>query len=298
MTATGAGWLVVGSTSAGSSGRELIEAVAGRLASDGPAEVAVTASPAELDPILGACHDRVLVVVGGDGSAHVVTDALRRADLLARTTVGFVPLGTANDFATHLGMSTDPRAAADQLRHGRRRQLDLMEAIPRGGNGPAVVVNAVHAGLGVVGARRATPIKPVLGRFAYPVGVTASGMVDRGRRIEVLVDGEPVGVDGPMLAVAVANAPRIGGVELVPGADSADGILDVMVVPARPWRSRLGAIGHVLGRDADSVHLAHGRRIELRGDLGDLDADGEELAAPSGCRFEVRPGALRVLAPT
>jgi diacylglycerol kinase family enzyme len=297
VTTTGRGWLVVGSTSAGSSGRDLIEAVAGRLASDGPTEVAVTGDPAELDPILAACGDRVLVVVGGDGSAHVVADALRRADLLASTTVGFVPLGTANDFATHLGMSADPRTAADQLRQGRRRQLDLMEATPRGGDGPTAVVNAVHAGLGVIGARRAAPLKPVLGRFAYPVGVTTSGMVDQGRRIEVLVDDVPVDVEGPVLAVAVANAPRLGGVELVAGADSADGVLDVMVVPARPWRTRLGAVGQVLGRGGDAVHLAHGRRIELWGDVGELDADGEELAAPSGCRFEVRRGALRVLAP-
>ncbi len=50
------------------------------------------------------------------------------------------------------------------------------------------------------------------------------------------VDGETLDLGGPLLAVAVANAPRLGGVELVDEADLEDGVLDVLAVPGRPWR--------------------------------------------------------------
>nr|WP_249419716.1 diacylglycerol kinase family protein [Rhabdothermincola salaria] len=289
--------MVVGSTSAGSSGRELIETVAGRLAGDGPTEVAVTSSPEDLDDALGHLGDRTLVAVGGDGSAHVVVNALERVGLLSSATVGFVPLGTANDFATHLGMSAEPREAADQLRHGHRRAVDLM-AVSDGGHAAELVVNAVHAGLGVLGAERATPLKPFLGRLAYPVGVAATGAVYRGLRSRVRIDGQAVDVDGPLLALAVANAPRLGGVELVPGADITDGALDVIVVPARPWVARLRAVRHAAGRDTDAVTVTRARTVELDGDVGELNADGEAIDVGGSCRIEIRPGALRVLCPT
>jgi diacylglycerol kinase family enzyme len=297
VSAAPPGWLVVGSTAAGSSGQDLIEAVAGRLAGTAPAEVAVTADPDELEDVLLRCGERVLVAVGGDGSAHVVVNALERTGLLHRTTVGFVPLGTANDFATNLGMSADPGEAGEQLIAGRRRTVDVIEALPHGAVEPELVVNAVHAGLGVIGAERATPMKPVLGPLAYPVGVATTAAVYRGRAVRLRVDGELVDVDGPLLAVAVANAPRLGGVELVPDACIDDGVIDVLAVPARPWSARVRAIKHVAGRDTESVEVVRGRSVELTGDVGELDADGEPMSGGRGCRFDVRPGALTVLAP-
>jgi len=95
----------------------------------------------------------------------------------------------------------------------------------------------------------------------------------------------------------VANAPRLGGVELVPGADIADGVLDVVVVPARPWSARLRAIRRAAGRDTDSVTVTRARTVEIEGDIGELDADGEAIDIEGGCRLEVRPGALTVLRP-
>ena len=295
MNHSGAGWLVVGSTAAGSSGQELIEAVAGRLARSAPAEVAVTASPDDLDRALVELGERVLVVVGGDGSAHVAINALGRLDLLDSVTVGFVPLGTANDLATHLGMTTEPGDAADQIERGAVRRLDVLRLTGDGLDSAELVVNALHAGLGVDGARRAEPLKPVLGPLAYPFGVVASGIVSRGSDVAVRVDGETLDLGGPLLAVAVANAPRLGGVELVDEADPEDGLLDVLAVPGRPWRSRVRSVARAAGRRSSAVTVRRGSVVELEGDLGEVDADGEMITVGAACRVEVLPGALSVL---
>ena len=291
------GWLVVGSTAAGSSGEELIESVAGHLARHAPTEAAVTADEEQLADVLRSCGDRVLVVVGGDGSAHLVVNVLARMELLDATTVGFVPLGTANDVATHLGMAAEGREAARQLCGGRVRRLDLLRLDADALDGPELVVNALHAGLGVDGARRARPLKRVLGPVAYPVGVVSSGLVSSGSVVEVRLDGEVVDLGGPALAVAIANGPRLGGVELLAGASVDDGQLDLLAVPARPWWARAASVARVAGRTPSSVELREGRTVELEGDLGEVDADGEMVRTGARCRVEVVPGALRVVTP-
>jgi diacylglycerol kinase family enzyme len=293
----GDGWLVVGSTAAGSSGEESIEAVAGHLSRHGTVDSAVTGGPDELEDALRGCGDRTIVVVGGDGSAHVVVNALERVGRLAEVTVGFVPLGTANDLATHLGMSSDPREAARQLVSGPSLPLDLLRLTADHLDDGEIVVNALHAGLGVDGARRARPLKPVLGPVAYPVGVAVSGVVTRGSDVIVTVDGRELAAEGAVLAVAVANAPRLGGVELMAGADPTDGLVDVLAVPARPWSARLGTVARSTGRSTRRPDTRRGRVVEIEGDLGHVDADGEMIDTGSRCRIEVDPGALRVIRP-
>lgn len=290
------GWLVVGSTAAGSSGEDAIEAVAGRLSRSGPVSTAVTEGLHELDEVVRSCGARTLVAVGGDGSAHAVANALDRAGLLGSTTVGFVPLGTANDFATHLGLDADPRTAADQLLDAPVRRMDVLRVEAEPLDRPVVVVNALHAGLGVDGARRAARLKPILRRFAYPVGVASLGAVSRGARLSVTLDGKALDDGSPVLAVAVANAPRLGAVNLVTDADPGDGLLRVLVVPARPWSARVATARRRLAGTVDADQRS-GSVVELAGDLDEIDADGELLEVGSRCQIVVDHGAISVVAP-
>ncbi len=41
--------------------------------------------------------------------------------------------------------------------------------------------------------------------------------------------------------------------------------------------------------------VRRGSVVELEGDLGEVDADGEMIAVGAACRVEVLPGALSVL---
>jgi diacylglycerol kinase (ATP) len=260
--------------------------------------VAVTGSPEELDEVLRRHDGRTVVVVGGDGSAHVAVNALARTGLLDEVTLTLVPLGTANDLSTHLGMSSDAVTAADQLLGGHITALDLLE-LKRGDDETEIelVANAVHVGLGVVAAERATPLKRWLGPVAYPAGAVMAGATYAGRDGTVRIDGETMDLGGPFLAVAVANAPRLGGVEFAPDARPDDGLLDVVAIPARPWRARGSTVMHLARRKATHVHLGRGRVVHLEGDIGPMDADGEHLDAGGPCSIEIKPSAVSVLVP-
>ncbi|MFC7642081.1 diacylglycerol/lipid kinase family protein [Streptosporangium lutulentum] len=73
----------------------------------------------DLEEMLDACPGRDVVVLGGDGSLHVVVSTLYRRGELDTRTVGLVPLGTGNDFARGLGIPLDPQVAARVVLAGR-----------------------------------------------------------------------------------------------------------------------------------------------------------------------------------
>jgi len=107
---------------------------------DGPVEAAlevlraatdvrreVCAEPGDLDRLLDDLGDRMLVIVGGDGSVHTAVATLHtRGELAADRPIGLVPLGTGNDLARTLGIPLDPADAARALVSGRPRPLDLV----------------------------------------------------------------------------------------------------------------------------------------------------------------------------
>ena len=77
------------------------------------------ASAAEADE---ACRAAVadgagaLVAVGGDGTVHLALQAVAGTGV----PFGVVPVGTGNDFATEVGVPTEPSKAADAASHAAR----------------------------------------------------------------------------------------------------------------------------------------------------------------------------------
>ncbi|GAA3113759.1 hypothetical protein GCM10020001_036130 [Nonomuraea salmonea] len=163
--------------------------------------------PGALAKALDEHPDRDPVVLGGDGTLHTLVATLSERDELATRTVGLIPLGTGNDLARGLGIPLDPVEAARAAASGRPRPLDLLRDDEGG-----IVVNAVHIGVGVEAARTATPLKPVLRRFAYAVGSLVAGARTKGLPLKVEVDGQVV-ADGRrrVLMVGIGNGTSIGG---------------------------------------------------------------------------------------
>jgi len=230
---------------------------------------------------------------------HLAAGVVAEHDLLDDVVLGVLPSGTGDDLAGTLGLPNDVAAAADALRAGDERRLDLLDA---GADG--WVVNAVHVGVGVAAAERATPLKPALGDAAYPLGALLEGVAATSLDVEVAVDGEPLELGGPALLVLVANGRTIGGGHaLAPDADPSDGLLDVVVVLADGpgARAAFGAAvlaGTHLERD-DVLHV-RGTRVELAtpGSTLRCNTDGELVdAAGDRLAIELRPEALRVVVP-
>ncbi|MGX5654887.1 diacylglycerol/lipid kinase family protein [Geodermatophilus nigrescens] len=294
--------LVVVNRGAGSAGEERLARALEVLRRGAGVEVAVTGSPAELDDVVAARGARRLVVAGGDGSVSAVVAALDRAGDLGDP-LGIVPLGTGNDLAGALGLPDDPGAAARVVLEGTPRRLDLLRDDAGG-----VVVNAVHAGIGVRAAGEAARLKDRLGALAYPVGAALAG-TGPGEALRVAVDGAEVAVPGgraadgdtPLLMVGVCNGPTIGGgTALAPGADPGDGLADVVVSAATGPAARVAFAAALLaGRhgDRDDVVVVRGREVTLSGGPVGLDADGDLLDPVPSRTWRVQPGAWSVPLP-
>jgi YegS/Rv2252/BmrU family lipid kinase len=289
--------LVVTNAAAGGTDDEQVEAALAVLGSATDVRREVCAEPEDLGRVLDGLGERILVVVGGDGSVHTAVAALHdRGELSADRPIGLVPLGTGNDLARTLGIPLDPAAAARALLAGSVRPLDLVVDDAGG-----VVVNAVHLGVGAEAAEKASALKDRLGRAAYAVGSIAAGAGVTGWHLQVVGDGVAVEVDREVLMVAVANGRTIGGgAPLAPDASPDDGLVDVVVATSTGPLARLGfAVALRDGEhvERDDVLVVRGRSVRVSGDPFPLNADGE-LAGPVPARtWTVRPAAWSVLVP-
>ena len=266
------------------------------------ADVVHTRSPGHAAEIAaGAARDGcgTVVAVGGDGTVQEVVGGLVSADALDRVRLGLVPLGTGNDLARTLGVPDEPHEAAELLRAGPSRLMDLLEARAEGRS--VTAVNFALGGLAGDIARHVTPERRRLwGGLVYLRGL-AAGLSDlRIHRVRLTMDGD---VLDPLrlLAVVVANGRDAGhAIPVAPRARVDDGLLDVVAVLADPPARIPLTVARVLsGRhlDAPGVLWRRAERVEVEAEPPmPFNADGQDLGTgPASLR--VRPRALRVVAP-
>src|SRR3954453_15447917 len=231
-----------------------------------------------------------LPALGGDGAAHAALQAVAGTG----TPLAVLPAGTGSDLALALGIPTDPgaaaRAAAEDLRAGRARDVDA------GRTGGRWWATVLCCGFDSAVTDRANRLRWPRGRRRYDVAVLAELARLRPRELTLVLDGEAQTL--PVTLVAVGNTSWYGGgMKVCPGADPADGLFDVTVVgPMTRWqlvraRPRLTAGPHV-GHPSVTVHRA--RRVELSSPGMTAYADGEPVA-PLPMTAECVPGALQVV---
>lgn len=232
-----------------------------------------------------------LVVAGGDGSIGVAARAANRAGV----PLAVLATGTANDFATALGLPKDLEAAcalaADPDAPTQRREIGLVGGRP--------FVNAAAVGLSAVASRLAKPHKARLGRFAYAFGALRAGLTAPHTPCAVRRDGETV-FDGDAWQVVVAVSGAFGGGANIGGTRHDDDRLDVAVVPAG---SRLSLVRHgyhmrraMLTQQQDVPHH-RGHEIEVDLPAGaEFNVDGD-LRRFDPARFTLADGGFEVVVP-
>jgi diacylglycerol kinase (ATP) len=241
-----------------------------------------------------AGYDR-LVVVGGDGTLNEALNGAAAVDRLAEVTVGIVPLGTGNDFASALGIG-DVAQALEAIVAGRSRQVDV------GALDGRLFVNSSAGGFVAEVSGAVTPeLKTMAGRFAF-VLAGAGVLLDYDPvPAAVTVEGKPEpALSGALQMFVVCNGPTIGGGRpIAPMARVDDGELDLVLVRASSTAEFVALLRRITSgehvddplvtvRRATTLEFAFARTIAV-------NTDGEVLERQR-CRYRVLPGALRVLA--
>lgn len=221
--------LVVNPTAGRGRARRILPTVADVLRASLPATAlriveAMDAEHAEASCREAAAEADVLLVMGGDGMAHLGLNAC------AATAVplGVLPAGTGNDLCRGLGLPLRIRDAIAALTRGTTRAVDLARVTKPDG-GRRWVGCVVSTGFDSRVALRTAGMRVGLGPIAYAVSALAELRTFSPLRYRLRVDGTDRELDS--MAIFVANAEFFGGgMRAAPGADLHDGLLDVTVI--------------------------------------------------------------------
>lgn len=237
---------------------------------------------------------RAVVAMGGDGTVHLGLQAVAGTG----APFGIVPAGTGNDFAVRLGLPGDTLQAADAIAAGTgtgTRAVDLAKV--SGGDGTTAWFGAVMAaGFDAFVNERANRMRWPRGPQRYNLAIVAELLALRSRRYTMRLDGKESVFESVL--VAIGNTESYGGgFRIVPGADPADGLLDVVV--AEPLsrltlmrlRPKVFKGTHV---DDPRVSTFRARTVELAAEGVTAYADGERIC-PLPVTIECIPGALTLL---
>jgi diacylglycerol kinase (ATP) len=235
-----------------------------------------------------------LVVVGGDGMAHLGTNLVATTP----TRLLIVAGGTGNDVATNLGLPVnDPVAAVALLEHGTTRAIDAGR-VRHDDLGDRWFAGVLGAGFDAVVNARAQRMRWPRGQMRYNLAILRELPVFRPIPYVVQLDGHRI--ETRAMLVTVANTTSFGGgMRVSPDADVADGLFDVMIV----HELSIPAFLRVFPRVFSGTHVSHpavethrATRVRLEADGIRSQADGESFT-DLPIDAEVVPGALRVVVP-
>lgn len=236
----------------------------------------------------------IVLLSGGDGTVSWGINRLMQGGF--NLPVGIIPSGTANDFATALGLEKHPGIAVSRLLAGDVANVDI------GRINDKYFVNVASGGiLTTISQEVDTALKSRLGVTGYYL----KGLEHlwQANPISVTIEGEGFKIDQEIMLFLVLNSNTAGSIRNVsPRASITDGLLDVMVLkkcsPAhfipllmRAYEGRGTHINSPLVEHHQTPWVKVSSQYQIKTDI-----DGEP--GPSlPLDIEVLPGRLKLMIP-
>ena len=242
-----------------------------------------------------------IIAAGGDGTLSEVATTLAHRDAAADAlpSIGLLPLGTANDFATAAQVPLQPLAALELIHAHPAQAVDLLRITTA--EGDHWCANLASGGFGTeVTVETSEGLKSLLGGLAYVLtGIAKLGRIEP---IEARISGPDFSWEGGFIALGLGNGRQAGGGQaLCPDALIDDGLLDLTIVPEMQ-----GEVAATLGTIVTEGKQAALDRVATRVQLPwvaidapqpfTLNLDGEPVAAMH-FRIECVPARVRMHLP-
>jgi len=230
-----------------------------------------------------------VLAAGGDGTINETARAMCDTGI----PMGIIPVGSGNGLARHLGIPVDMHMAVELLAQGHITDIDYGTANGEQffctfglGFDAAVSHRFAHQG------RR--------GKLTYFKSVLEEVRQYKPERYTIMANGRII--TERAFVVTVCNASQYGNnAYIAPGADIADGLLDIMVIHAGTAVENIGLGMDLMTGYIDRNVLMHGFRasqatiIREDGDVAHLD--GEPVTMPHRIDCKCHRRALRVYTP-
>ena len=236
-------------------------------------------------------HVDVIVAAGGDGTVNEIAGGMLATDSAPSTALAVIPFGTANDFATSIGvLQGNVAAALDLAATGPVTPIDVGKVNDR------IFVNVASGGFGAeVTARTPPQMKRAFGAAAYSLMglVTAAKMNPYACRFTSLDD---MTLEGNLLLMAVGNGRQCGGgYQVTPEAFLNDGLLDVVVVHDADFTQFGTVLNELLDMTDETNQFVTYKKVSAFNMQSErplqLNLDGEPYVDKE-FRFEVLPQVL------
>lgn len=257
-------------------------------------EIAVSGSADHMASLITqaiAVGHRRFVSVGGDGTAHLVLNAVLAEPWDDPPTLAILPAGSGSDFIRTFAL---PRRLEDAARHLLTDDVYRVDVGRLSGSfGSRWFLNAANIGVGAGSVEAADGLPRFLGQQRYTIGFWLALWRYSSRPVEVTVDGRAW--SGAAITVVLANGQFFGGgMNIAPKALLNDGELDVQVFSG-PRRMAFS----VMPRVKRGLHLRHpavrrrsGAVVEVGcPDEWPVEADGE-IVGRGPVEISSVPGAI------
>ena len=239
----------------------------------------------------------LVVAIGGDGTLHEVVNGV----LGSKCAVGLIPFGTGNDVARAVGLHGDLDRACQAITNGTTTPMDVGVVTAEGLDGERHFLVLTGAGFISRTAERVNKgIRWISGAGAYVVGAILTLRDFRPFNAVVTIDdNEPIRTHA-MFVCAANTSNTGGGMELAPGADYADGLLDICIVSRVSKPELLYELGRVFKGEHvknPAVKMLRGRKVRFDADPPQpLLIDGEVIGQ-TPIAVSILPGGLTLCVP-
>jgi len=193
---------------------------------------------AEVAARAAAAGAETVVVIGGDGTVNEAVNGLLRSGTERVPRLGIVPTGSSNDLAKSLGLNGSLRQSCEAVVRGAVRYVDVGRA------GSHYFCSASCLGYFADVAAVSLEMRGLRGSSRYIMAaLSVVRKMKGGWRMEVTADGQRY--CGEYAVLLVGNAPRFGGLTMLPGAAADDGALDCLLIEMASKAEALHLIGLV-----------------------------------------------------
>lgn len=247
--------------------------------------------------------EKTLIILGGDGTINEVINGIQD---FSKVTVGYIPIGSSNDFARSMGLTKNPFIMLDQILSPKSfAYINIGRCV----HGDVIRKFAVSSGIGfdaeVCFHNTSSKIKRLLnklklGKLSY-TGVALYLMLKLNPLpMTLTLDGDrKITFRRVFFATAMNQRYEGGGFKFCPKADPQDDLLDIILISDMPKMKALTLLPtafkgwhiHFKG-----VHTYTCRRAELTSKAAlCIHTDGEPLARETSVSYSLEPDKIRFI---
>jgi diacylglycerol kinase family enzyme len=226
------------------------------------------------------------VVAGGDGTLSDIMNTVDPSIVLA-----YLPMGSGNAWRNTLGLPRSTQKAAQQVKHGKVRSIDLILVDEQRKGLLASVGFEGHALM----EREKLLEQGVSGFDAY-FRATAKSIFGgyKGEDATVEVENGSMRVRNA-LTLIVTKTPYYGyGLKVLPKAKLDDGLLHVLLISGQPVATISGIVTSLLGGNLFGEYVTCKAANITTDEQLHLQVDGTLVRKGTRFSFQVLPGALKI----